>query len=136
MQAKKDYLRQTQIVGWIALLQVVIVMFVIGLCRAAVEGDFSKFARDPGQFGLDIMIVVFTLYAAIPVLLQAFEFRAFRWFMVAVSIFFFLFFVAHQIGHMVMDKTALNINHVLDFAHHILMLWMIVCAIRWARDKT
>lgn len=133
MLSKPEYLRQSIAIGWIVLLQLVIVMFIVSILRGAIANDFTGFAKDPGQLGTNIMIVVFTIYALVPALVRTFEWRAFRWFVVAISIFFFLFFIAHQLTHMYVDNTQLNLYHTLDFAHHAVMLWIIVCSIQWAR---
>lgn len=135
MLSKQEYLRQTLIVGWIALLNLVVVMFIVSIYRGAIADDFSGFGKDPGTLGMDIMIVVFAIYALIPVLVRCTDRVPLRWFMVLTSCFFFLFFIAHQLTHMIVDGTRLNLYHVLDFAHHFLMLWMIVCSIRWLRAR-
>lgn len=133
MLSKQETMRQSVIVGWINLLQLVVVMFVISLIKSAIENDFTPFGRDPGIQGMNIMIVVFTIYALIPVLVRMFSATPFRWFIVGISIFFLLFFIAHQITHLAVDKMPLTLYSLLDFAHHLMMLWVIVCAIRWAR---
>lgn len=133
MLSKQESLRQTIIVGWITLLQLVVVMFVVSLISSAIANDFSAFGKDPGYLGLNIMIVVFAIYAAIPILVRAFNGNPFRWFMVGISIFFFLFFIAHQLTHMIVDKMPLSLYSILDFSHHFIILWIIVCTIRWAR---
>lgn len=133
MLSKHEYLRQTIMIGWIALLQLVVAMFIVAIYRGAIANDFTGFTRDPGTLGIDVMIIVFTIYAFIPVLVRVTDWRPFRWFMVGASVFFLLFFIAHQLTHMFVDNTPLNLYHVLDFAHHLLMVWMIASAIRWAR---
>jgi hypothetical protein len=135
MLPKQENLRQSIIIGWIALIQLVVVMFIVAIYRGAIANDFTGFVKDPGSLGIDIMIVVFTIYALVPVLVRAIDWRVFRWFMVGISVFFLLFFIAHQLTHMIVDNTQLNLYHVLDFAHHFLMLWIIACTIRWARHR-
>lgn len=132
LPASEQY-RKSIIIGWISLLQLVVVMFIVSLLRSAIANDFRPFTKDPGYTGMNIMIVVFTIYAAIPIFVNLFDGRVFRWFIVGISIFFLLFFIAHQLTHMLVDKMPLSMYHVLDFAHHFIILWVIVCAIRWAR---
>ena len=91
MLSKQENLRQSIIVGWINLLQLVVVMFVVSLIKLAIANDFTPFGKDPGYMGLNIMIVVFTIYAVIPILLRIFDGNVFRWLMVGISIFFLLF---------------------------------------------
>lgn len=133
MSSVSENYRQSVVIGWVNLLQLVVVMFVISLLKSAIENDFTPFGRDPGIMGMNIMIVVFTIYAVIPILVKMFDAQAFRWFIVGISIFFLLFFIAHQLTHMIVDKMPLNLYHLLDFAHHFIILWVIVSAIRWAR---
>ncbi|MES2674926.1 MAG: hypothetical protein V4660_11855 [Pseudomonadota bacterium] len=135
MLSKQEQYRQSVIVGWIMLLQVVLVMFIISILRGAVKNDFSGFAKDPGIGGTNIMIIVFAIYAILPVLLRAMDYIFLRWFTFAISIFFLLFFIAHQLTHMIVDNMPLNLYHVLDFTHHGIILWVIVCSFKWAKCK-
>jgi hypothetical protein len=129
----QEALRHSITIGWICALQLVVIMFLVSLVRAAIANDFRPFGRDPGNLGLDIMIVIFAIYAVIPMLLRLFDGPVFRWFMVGVAVFFFLMFIAHQLTHMMVDHMPLNIYHTLDFAHHAVLLWVSVCSVRWAR---
>lgn len=132
-KAIQETLRRRITVGWISALQLVVIMFVVSLVRAAIANDFKPFALDPGNRGLDMMIVIFAIYAVIPVLVRVFDGLLFRWAMVGASVFFFLMFIAHQLTHMVVDKMPLSIYDVLEFSNHAVMLWVIVCSVRWAR---
>ena len=130
---RQDALRQSITVGWICALQLVVIMFVVALLRAAIGNDFTGFSKDPGDLGMRVMLVVFTIYAVIPIALRMIGGVVFRWAMVGVAVFFLLMFVAHQLSHMYMDGRPLNFFHTLDFAHHGMMLWLIVLTVRWAR---
>ncbi|MEJ2418821.1 MAG: hypothetical protein P8Y45_18195 [Exilibacterium sp.] len=133
MRTVEERYRLLITIGWICLLQIVILMFLVYLMRSAVDNDFLSWSKDPGEFGLDMMYIVFTIYIFIPILTQIFSAKIFRWFLVLIGILFFLFFVAHQLSHMIIDNTSLSLVHLLDFAHHFLSLWVIVISIRWAR---
>lgn len=133
MLSKQEQYRQSVIVGWIMLLQIVLVMFIISILRGAIKNDFSGFAKDPGELGTNIMIIVFAIYAVIPVLVRAIGAVFMRWFTFGISIFFMLFFIAHQLTHMIVDNMPLNIYHVLDFVHHAIILWVIICSYKWAK---
>ncbi len=108
-------------------------MFVVSVVRAGVANDFRSFKDDPGTQGMNTMAVVFTIYALIPMLLCLFDGRFFRWAMLVPALLFFLMFFGHQLGHMVVDKTPLGIDDAMNFGHHALLLWIIVCTVRWAR---
>ena len=129
----QDTLRRHITVGWICALQLVVITFLVSLVRAAIANDFELFVHDPGNRGLDITIVIFAIYALIPVLVRMFDGVVFRWTMVGAAVFFFLMSIAHQLIHMVVDKMPLSLYHVLDFSHHTVLLWVIVCSVRWAR---
>lgn len=131
--AIQETLRRHITIGWISALQLVVIMFLVSLVRAAIANDFKRFGVDPGDRGLNIMIVIFAVYALIPVLVRMFDGRVFRWTTVGVAVFFWLMFIAHQLSHLLVDKTPLSIYHVLDFSHHAVLLWVIVCSVRWAR---
>jgi hypothetical protein len=133
--SKQDYYRRSVFIGWIVLLQAVVVMYVVTFLRAMIDNDFTDFIRHPGHGGANLMIVVMTIYLFIPVLVKIADWVIFRWVIFGVSIFFFLFFVAHQLTHMIMDGIPLNMAHLVDFAHHIIALWVIYSAFKWARSR-
>lgn len=133
MKNAQDKYRDAIQLGWVNALQLVVIMFLVSVTRAAIANDFKGFGKDPGNTGLDIMIVIFAIYALLPVLVRMFDGRIFRWFMVGAGVFFLLMFIAHQLTHMYVDKMPLNIYHVLDFAHHGLMIWVTYCSVQWAR---
>lgn len=133
LQARQEDLRNSLVVGWICALLLILTMFVVSLVKAAIATDFSRFAKDPGNIGLNMMIIIFAIHAVIPVALRVFNGVVFRWTMVGVGIFFFLMFLAHELTHMFVDKMPMNIYHTLDWTHHGLMLWIIAMNILWAR---
>jgi len=135
MESKQLFYRNALIIGWIQLLQIVVVMFIVSILRAAVDNDFTGFVKDPGTLGTNVMIVVFTIYAALPFILKLFGHTFMRWLNFGLLIFFFLFFVAHQLTHMIVDQMPLNLYHLLDFAHHIIILIMAYIGFLWARCK-
>lgn len=135
MENRSRFYQITIAISWITLLQLVVVMFIVSILRGAVANDFSGFAKDPGEMGTNIMIVVFTIYALLPIFIFVFTHVIFRWIYFALAIFFLLFFVAHQITHMIVDNMPLNMYHLLDFAHHGVMIFVIVLSLLWARRK-
>lgn len=135
MNNKNLFYQNLIAISWIVLLQIVLVMFIISILRGAVANDFSGFAKDPGEMGTNIMIVVFTIYALLPVLVFLLTHVIFRWFYFALAIFFLLFFIAHQVTHMIVDNMPLNLYHLLDFAHHGVMILVIILSLKWARNK-
>lgn len=130
---KEKFYRQSLIICWIALVQLVMVMFIMALLSGAVNNEFTRFSKDPGEAGIKIMIIVFTIYIILPLLIKLIDHKIFRWTIFGLCIFFFLFFLAHQLTHMIVDKMPLGLHHTLDFAHHIIMILAAVLTFLWAR---
>jgi hypothetical protein len=133
LQAQQDELRNSIVIGWISALMLITIMFVVSLVKGAITNDFSRFAKDPGSFGLNVMIVIFAIHAVIPIALRVFNSTAFRWTMVGIAIFFLLMFLAHELTHMFIEKLPISIYRTLDWTHHGVMLWIVVMNIKWAR---
>ncbi|PCK04415.1 MAG: hypothetical protein COA42_19225 [Alteromonadaceae bacterium] len=137
MNSKEDFYRNILIIGWIQLLQIVVVMFIVSILIAGVDNDFSGFAKDPGMLGVDVMVVVFAIYAILPLVLKGFGSVYIRWANFGLTIFFFLFFLVHQLSHLFVDNIPLSWYHLLDFVHHIVILAMVWVSFLWARcNKT
>lgn len=133
MPSKYERLRLSIIFGWIGLLQLRIVLFVIALTRSAIENDFSSFATDPGYLGMNIMIVLFTIYVFIPILVQVWDKSAFKWFIFGLSVFFLLFFMAHELSHLHADAVYMSLEKLLDLSHIAILLWVTARTFQWSR---
>jgi uncharacterized membrane protein len=68
-----------------------------------------------------------------PLLVKMIDALIFRWFIFGLSIFFFLFFIAHQLNHAITDGIPLKLDHMFDFLHHVVMLFVIFLTFFWAR---
>lgn len=134
MNSENKQLRELVAIGWIMMLMVIVLMFIIDLSKSAIYTDFSKWASDPGYGGLKALIVVLTIYLFMPMLIRTVNARWFRWTVVVLTIFFTLFFIAHQISHMLAGDKPMSIFHVLDFSHHVLGIWTASLAVIWARE--
>ena len=128
-----DELRSRIAQGWTALLFCVLSGFLVDLIKSAVHNDFSKWANDPGPVGLGLVSVVIGIYIVMPMLVRSVQAPWFRWLLVAVTAFFGLFFVAHQVAHALTGTRPFDVVHLFDFAHHALVLWVLVLTSRWAR---
>jgi len=133
MKSKEENLRALVAQGWTSLALVALTMFVVALMKSAVNNDFQGWATHPGIIAVHIMIVVYAIYVFMPIFIRTFHWRVFRWVVVGITVFFMLFFVAHQLSHLVTDGEPLNIFHILDFVHHFVCLWTIIYAVQWAR---
>jgi hypothetical protein len=129
----KKNLRHFIILGWVILLQLSVIMFVVSLTRSAINANFATFADDPGHRGMNIMAVVFSLQAVVPLLVWRFDARAFRWFVAGFTAFFLLFYAAHEVSHLIQDAVYMEFDKVLAFAQLAVLVWVTACAVRWAR---
>ncbi|MDB5815274.1 MAG: hypothetical protein JWN23_2391 [Rhodocyclales bacterium] len=136
MQATEAYdsLRSRIAQAWTAMFFCVTCGFLNDLILSAATNDFSKWEFDPGTFGLKMVSVVMTIYIFMPILIRNINAHWFRWFCLVATVFFGLFFVAHQVAHALTNTRPFNIIHIFDFAHHILVVWTIVLTARWARQ--
>lgn len=133
MQLQEFNLRTSVAQAWVCWLLLVLTMGVIDLVQSAIILDFAKFDNDPGQEGLHMLIIVMTFYAVMPILVRTIDFVIFRWFVVGAASFFTLFFIAHEVSHLIIGDMPWGIRHALDLAHHFIGVWLIITAGRWAR---
>lgn len=135
MTNKELFYRNTISICWIVLLQLVMVMFLIGLLYGAMANDFSEFATHPGEFGINSTIITVSFYATLALLVRFFNHVVFKWFVFGMAVFFFLFFVAHQLSHIIVDNKTLALFNLLDFLHHGVAMLCAVLSFLWARIK-
>lgn len=131
-----DELRSRIAQGWTAMFFCVMCGFVVDLIKSAVYNDFGKWANDPGPVGLNMVSVVMVIYIVMPMLVRSIGATWFRWTLVGLTVFFGLFFVAHQVAHALTNSRPFDIVHAFDFAHHGLVVWMVLLTSRWARRPT
>lgn len=129
-----DALRSRIAQGWTAMFFCVMCGFLNDLVLSAATNDFAKWESDPGTFGLRIISVVMTIYIFMPMLVRTLSAAWFRWLCLVATIFFGLFFVAHQVAHALTNTRPFNIIHIFDFAHHVLVIWVAILTTRWARQ--
>jgi hypothetical protein len=129
-----DELRSRIAQGWTAMFFCVMCGFLVDLIKSAVNNDFSKWVNDPGPVGMKIVSVVMVIYIIMPVLVRSVGAAWFRWTLVGLTVFFGLFFVAHQVAHALTNSRPFDIIHAFDFAHHGLVIWMVTLTARWARQ--
>lgn len=136
MQLKEERLCAQIGFGWLILLLLLLSMLVCMILDSAISGNFTPLAKDPGALGLKHLVVVMALYALFPVLtylIQGSGMRKLRWVIVTFSILFLLYFLAHHAGHWIRGERPNFISHILDIAHHLAALWLIVSSVKWAR---
>ena len=132
MHLEEFSLRTSVSTAWLCWLLIVLTMGVVDLVQSAVIVDFTKFDKDPGQEGLNMLIIVMTIYALMPILVRTIDNVIFRWFVVAAAVFFTMFFIAHEVSHLIIGDMPWGIRHSLDLAHHAIGIWMTIIAGKWA----
>lgn len=133
MKDREQTLRDVVVQGWTMMFLVFLAMFIADLTKSAIVQDFGKWHQDPGHGGLTVLLVVMGIYTFMPMLARTVAARWFRWTVVGITAFFTLFFVAHQLAHMLAGDKPFGMLHVLDFSHHLLGIWVTGAAVAWAR---
>jgi hypothetical protein len=139
MEPRNESLRSRIALGWVMMLLVQTIMLVIMTVDSILMDDNFKSLRfDPGSRGLKMMVVLFALYALMPVyvyLVPGGRLPALRWIAVGLAALGFLFFLLHHLAHWHYGQRPDLSSHVLDVTIHLISLWVIVSSIRWARGR-
>ncbi len=134
---KEESLRIQIALGAITALLVLCMMLAFMITQSALAGnDFQALQRDPGTRGIRMLVYMVPYYALIPVYVYcfgAFKLRVFRWFMVAVAVLGLVFWLLHHLSHWWFGSRPDFNSHVMDLTLHIVGLWLLVSAIRWAK---
>lgn len=120
--------------GWTMMFLIFLAMFVADLTKSAVFQDFSKWSEDPGYGGLMILLGIMSIYAFMPMLVLSISAKWFRGTVVGITVFFTLFFIAHQLTHLTAGDKPFGMIHILDFTHHILGIWVTIAAVLWVKQ--
>jgi len=120
--------------GWTMMFIIFIAMFVMGLVKSAINEDFSYYQTDPGYQGLAVLTVVMGIYALMPMLVKTFEGRWLGLLSAGLGVFFTMFFIAHQLAHLIEGDKPFSILHLLDIAHHILGVWVVTASVLWVKQ--
>lgn len=140
MDTREESLRSQIALGWIAdMLVLSFPIFSFQIIRSILtEADrgFRTLRFDPGLSGMDILVWILGFYALMPVyvsIVTELRPRLFRWVAVAFAILNFGFNILHQFAHYNAGQKPNLSAHVPDITVHLIMLWVIVNSIRWAR---
>jgi hypothetical protein len=139
MQSKEDILRIKISMGWLSMLAVVIVMLVCMIYASIFEGNaFKALYRDPSPTGIVSLQALLAVYALMPLfvyVIGGIRLRALRWLPGIFAILMLLYFGLHHAGHTYSGDRPTVVSHLLDVAHHLLAIWVVVNSIRWAKLK-
>lgn len=136
MNAKAKPLESTVAQGWILMFLVFICINFIEFMNAAVQGDLVFFAGQEGAIALRAMIALMLLHAFVPMLVLTLDRRWFRWAVAVLTMGLGVAMLAHEMVHLfVVRNRGFGMFDLLDFAHHVLALWVSAAAVRWARSE-
>ncbi len=122
--------------SWGGMLVLLIAMLILEPLRYAMNGQYealtSLLRKDPGQAGLQVLVLLLCLNAIVQVTVHARECRVAKVSILVLSLLYGLFFLAHNIAHF-LGGEALGLQSVLDLTHHALASFAIWGAWRWQR---
>ena len=130
MKTKK--LKSIIVQGYVGMLFLLIMMTVSDLTIAGLSQNFDLLQNDPGTAGLWMTAVILCINVLIQIAIRTFDGKKFRQGIYVVSIIYVLLFVAHQIFHFAAGD-GVTIDLMYDITHHILGVWVIVYARKWAK---
>lgn len=133
MSEQEFRLRATIVVGWCMMFMVLLAMFIVDLAKSAITENFGSWAEDMSEGGLLVMLVIMCIYIFIPMLVVTLRAVWFRYAVIVITILMTLFFMAHEVAHLLTGDMPFGLRHVLDFSHHILGIWVVVAATMWAK---
>ena len=122
--------------SWSGMLAVLLAMLMLSPLQYAMNGQYEALALvlrdDPSPLGLQVLIVLLCLNAIVQVTVHARSCRTVKVCVLVLSVLYGLFFLAHNIVHMVGGE-PLGLQSVLDFTHHALAGLAIWGAWRWQK---
>nr|VFK17271.1 MAG: hypothetical protein BECKLFY1418C_GA0070996_10306 [Candidatus Kentron sp. LFY] len=124
--------RSSLVQGWTGMLLLELAMLIIGFAGYAITGDFSPLAIDPGRQGLWMLSTMFCINVLVQMFVRIVDTGPFRWFIFGLTLVYTLFFIAHQLDHLLRGE-RLDVNMLFDMTHHVVGIVTIWCAYRWAR---
>jgi hypothetical protein len=118
--------------GWSGMLFLLFLMMIADIVECGIKNDFSFLTKDPGSKGLWFIVIMTIINVSIQISVQTFESKKFRWFVFSLTLLYTLFFIGHQVVHLVMGE-GIDIHFFLDITHHLLGIWAVIFAYKWAK---
>src|SRR3989344_4371198 len=128
---EKDNIRNIIVQGYAGMLFLLIMMTVSDLTIAGLSKNLDLLQNDPGIIGLWMTAILLCINILIPIAVRTFDGKKFRQSIYVISIIYMLLFVAHQIFHFAAGD-GITIDLLYDTTHHIVGIWVIIYARRWA----
>ena len=114
------------------MLFLLIMMTVSDLTVAGLTQNFDLLQNDPGVAGLWMTAIILCINVLMQIAIRTFDGKTFKRGIYVVSIIYVLLFAAHQIFHFA-DGDGVTIDLLYDISHHIIGVWPIVYARKWAK---
>ncbi len=132
-RSRSGNLQSTLAFGWLVLLVLFLAIVLSQLMQAAINDDFTRFAQHPGQSGWVTSSILIFVYGMMALLTRLLDHRWFRWLNVILLAAVTAAMMKHQVQHMLEGMTY-GLTGLVDMAHHIVGVVLVVLAVRWARS--
>lgn len=129
---KEENIRSNIVQGFVGMLFLLLMMTDADLVKAGLTQNFSLLQRDPGIIGLWLTSIAVSANVLIQIAIRTFDNKKFRWSIFGISIVYVLLFVLHQIFHFIAGD-GIGIHFMFDITHHIIGIWVIINAFKWAK---
>jgi hypothetical protein len=116
------------------MLAVLLMMLQADVVRLAMFGPYSDLslalAADPGISGLRALVFLACANVLMQVAIHTFDGKGFSLFVVVVTAAYTMFFMGHQVVHLVSGE-GIGLQTALDVTHHLLGVWAMWAAGCW-----
>jgi hypothetical protein len=119
--------------GWTGMMFVFLMMIVTDIYLYGTVGKLEEFAQDLGDYAPLLQLFCFNVLMQISI--RIFYARYFRWFVFMASTFYFMFFVWHQIFHILRGEPPISLHTYLDLSHHVIGGCTVIFAYKWAKHS-
>lgn len=131
---QEENIRSVIVQGYVGMLFLLVMMTVSDLTAAGLSQNFDLLQNDPGTIGLWLTAVLLSFNVLIQIAVRTFDGKKFRQSIYVISIIYMLLFVGHQIFHFAAGD-GVTIDLMYDITHHIIGIWVIIYAFKWAKLK-
>ena len=131
---KEENIKSIIVQGYVGMLFLLVMMTLSDLTAAGISQNLNLLQNDPGIVGLWMTAILLCINILIQIAIRTFNDRKFRQSIYVASIIYMLLFVAHQIFHFVAGD-GVTIDLMYDITHHVIGIWVIIYARKWAKLK-
>jgi hypothetical protein len=132
MIMEKDNIKSVIVQGYVGMLFLLIMMTVSDLTVAGLSKNLDLLQNDPGIVGLWMTAVLLCINVLVQIAIRTFDGKKFRQGIFVISVIYVLLFLAHQIFHFAAGD-GVTIDSMYDVTHHIIGVWVIIYARKWAK---